>query len=156
MKDEPYIEISIPLLSKIQYPDTEELKTTLRKTSRHKAFEVFVAVGLIISIGVFGLLLQYPATGLAELAKDNSDLKDEIALLKRNTLDLTKTTVAVTDMDAIRAQALELGMQDPNENQIVYLPLPETDRLETIAFGEITEEQYQAAVNAIIAYNSNK
>ena len=107
-------------------------------------------------VGVFFMLLINPQVGLAELAKDNSDLKDDIAVLKRNILDSEEDVNGITDMDSIRAQALALGMQDPNTNQVVIIPMPEDDKLVTmISYDEefgISEEAYNSAVEALTNY----
>ena len=138
----------------------EELKKKeakiIRKESRSRIFETIIAVGLIMFVGVFFMLLINPQVGLAELAKDNSDLKDQIAVLKRNILDSEEDVNGITDMDSIRAQALALGMQDPNANQVVIIPMPEDDKLVTMVsydeeFG-ISEEAYDSAVEALTNY----
>ncbi len=165
--DEFYTEIYMPISRQVfEYPDlseqaTEEHKKELakkeqkiiRKNSRSILFETVVAIGLIISVGMFFMLLINPQVGLAELAKDNSDLKDEIAVLKRNILDSEEDVNGITDMDSIRAQALALGMQDPNTNQVVSIPMPEDDKLVTmISYDEefgISEEAYNNAVEAL-------
>ena len=35
-------------------------------------------------------------------------------------------------MDVIRAKALQLGMQDPNQNQVINLPISNNDSLRTV------------------------
>ena len=128
----------------------------IRKATRSRIFESVIAVGLIMFVGVFFMLLINPQVGLAELAKDNSDLKDDIAVLKRNILDSEEDVNGITDMDSIRAQALALGMQDPNTNQVVIIPMPEDDKLVTMVsydeeFG-ISEEAYDSAVEPLTNY----
>ena len=164
-----YTEIYMPVTKEVyEYPalvmdEAKEKKETLkdekkkiRRAARSRAFETVVAIGLILSVGVFLMLLINPQVGLAELAKDNSDLKDEIAVLKRNILDSEENLNGITDMDSIRAQALALGMQDPNANQVVTIPMPEDDKLVTMVsydeeFG-ISEEAYDSAVEALTNY----
>ena len=112
----------------------------LRKEQRHRArkltartvFETVVWVALIVLVGVFAMLLLYPQTELSELARDNSNLKDQINGLKTEILDAEENANRITDMDTIRAQALALGMQDPNQNQVVNLPVPNNDSLKTV------------------------
>lgn len=165
-----YTEVYVPVSRKVyEYPaldmsKTEEQKAELQKAeqkkirsvARRRNFEAFVAIGLIMFVGVFFMLLINPQVGLAELAKDNSDLKDQIAVLKRNILDSEEDVNGITDMDSIRAQALALGMQDPNANQVVTIPMPEDDKLVTMVsydeeFG-ISEEAYDSAVEALTNY----
>jgi len=149
-----------PALDPVKPEDKKEEfrkeKKLIRQATRRRAFETVIAVGLILFVGVFFMLLLNPQIGLAELAKDNSDLKDEIAVLKRNILDSEADVNGITDMDSIRAQALALGMQDPNTNQVVTIPMPEDDKLVTMVsydeeFG-ISEEAYDSAVEALTNY----
>ncbi len=167
--DEFYTEVYVPITRQVyEYPalnvsspeETKEEyqkdKKMIRKAARSRAFETVIAIGLILFVGVFFMLLINPQVGLAELAKDNSDLKDQIAVLKRNILDSEEDVNGITDMDSIRAQALALGMQDPNANQVVTIPMPEDDKLVTMVsydeeFG-ISEEAYNNAVEALTSY----
>ena len=164
-----YTEIYMPVEKRVyEYPaidaapdelQSRSVKTQskkVRKASRSTFFEFLVAAGLILFTGIFLMLLINPQVALSELAKDNSDLKDEIAVLKRNILDSEEDVNGITDMDSIRAQALALGMQDPNANQVVTIPMPEDDKLVTMVsydeeFG-ISEEAYEAAVEALSDY----
>ena len=164
-----YTEVYVPLTRQVyEYPalaeqtaeDKKEAlkkeKKSVRQATRSRIFETIIAVGLIIFVGAFFMLLINPQVGLAELAKDNSDLKDQIAVLKRNILDSEEDLNGITDMDSIRAQALALGMQDPNANQVVIIPMPEDDKLVTMVsydeeFG-ISEEAYDSAVEALTNY----
>ena len=167
--NEFYTEVYVPLTRQVyEYPalniseedrkkeEHEKEMKLIRKAARSRAFETIIAVGLIMFVGVFFMLLINPQVGLAELAKDNSDLKDDIAVLKRNILDSEEDVNGITDMDSIRAQALALGMQDPNANQVVTIPMPEDDKLVTMVsydeeFG-ISEEAYDSAVEALTNY----
>ena len=168
-ENEFYTEVYVPITRQVyEYPalntqtpeeKIEEYKKDqkrIRRDSRSRIFETFIAIGLILFVGVFFMLLIVPQVGLAELAKDNSDLKDDIAVLKRNILDSEEDVNGITDMDSIRAQALALGMQDPNANQVVTIPMPEDDKLVTMVsydeeFG-ISEEAYDSAVEALTSY----
>ncbi len=169
-EQEYYTEVYMPIARQVyKYPElsmsnppedkTEEIRKDrekIRRATRNRVFETIIAVGLIMFVGVFFILLINPQVGLAELAKDNSDLKDEIAVLKRNILDSEADVNGITDMDSIRAQALALGMQDPNANQVVTIPMPEDDKLVTmVSYDEeygISEEAYDSAVEALTNY----
>ncbi|MFA5727114.1 MAG: hypothetical protein WC886_05690, partial [Saccharofermentanaceae bacterium] len=64
----------------------------------------------------------------------------------------------ITDMDVIRSQALALGMQDPNANQLVILPMPGNDKLITVeAYDEdgISEEALENSINNLAEYYRN-
>ena len=111
---------------------TEEQKRKARKLTKRKVFETIMAVGLLILSGVFVMLLLFPQTELSELSRDNSNLKDGINTVKRKLLEAEENANGITDMDAVRAQALQLGMQDPNQNQVVNLPIPNNDSLKTV------------------------
>lgn len=143
-------------MEEIKLEKTKEQKKQIRKASRHHFFELFIACGLVVTIGIFGILLITPQVMLAKLSKDNSDLKDDIAVLKRQILDSEEDVNGITDMDSIRAQALALGMQDPNTNQVVTIPMPEDDKLVTmVSYDEeygISEEAYDNAVEALTQY----
>lgn len=105
----------------------------LDKKSRSRAFQTIIAVATILVAGFVMALTLYPQAQLSEISRDNSDLKDEIAEIKKQILDAKGDSNNVTDMDSIRAQAMALGMQDPNVNQIVNVPMPGSDRLVSVA-----------------------
>ena len=110
----------------------EEQKKKAKKLTKRKIFETFITVGLVIVSGLFVMMLLFPQTELSELSRDNSNLKDSISSVKRKILDAEENANGITDMDAVRAQALQLGMQDPNQNQVVNLPVPNNDSLKTV------------------------
>lgn len=112
---------------------SKESKSRWIKKTRHRFAQTIVAVGVILLVGVVFALTLYPQAQLSEISRDNSDLKDEIAELKKEILDAKGESDGVTDMDSIRAQAMALGMQDPNVNQIVTVPMPGSDRLVSVA-----------------------
>ncbi|MBQ6303424.1 MAG: hypothetical protein IJK83_05310 [Clostridiales bacterium] len=108
-----------------------EQKKKTRRLTRRKVFETIVSIILVIAMGIFVMLLLYPQTELSELARDNSNLKDQINVAKREIVNAEENANGVADMDVIRAQAIALGMQDPNQNQVISLPVPNTDSLRT-------------------------
>ena len=110
----------------------KEHKIKAKKITARTIFEPIAYVLLVTLIGAFFMLLLYPQTELSELARDNSNLKDQINGLKTEILDAEENANRITDMDTIRAQALALGMQDPNQNQVVNLPVPNNDSLKTV------------------------
>jgi hypothetical protein len=58
-------------------------------------------------------------------------------------------------MDVIRAQAIALGMQDPNQNQVINLPIPNTDSLHTnknYNTDGINDEAYKDSKDALADY----
>ena len=110
-----------------------EQKKKTRRLTRRKLFETILSIGLVILMGFFVMLLLYPQTEISELARDNSNLKDQINTAKREIVNAEENANGVTDMDVIRAQAIALGMQDPNQNQVINLPVPNTDSLRTRA-----------------------
>ncbi|MCR5288064.1 MAG: hypothetical protein K6D93_08985 [Saccharofermentans sp.] len=111
---------------------TEEEKKRVRKLTARKFFEATVSIMLVILTGVFFMLLLFPQTELSELARDNSNLKDGINTIKRQIVNAEENANGITDMDTVRAQALQLGMQDPNQNQVVNLPISNNDSLKTV------------------------
>ena len=132
-----------------------EMKKKVRRLTRRRAFETFIYVGLIVLVGVFVMLLIYPQMELSEMSRDNSDLKDEISTLRKSILDSEEDLNGITDMDTIRAQALALGMQDPNANQVVTIPMPSGDKLETvIVYDEngVSTDAYDHAVTGLQEY----
>jgi len=129
-----------------------------RKYTAKRAFEASVFICLVLMVGFFVLLLLYPQTELAELSRDNSNTKDRISVLKNEIIDAEEAANGLTDMDAIRAQALGLGMQDPNQNQVVNLPIPSNDNLTTAvsydAYG-ISKEALDNAMGSLEEYYQN-
>lgn len=127
----------------------------IRKATRHRVFETVVCIGLIVLVGFFVWLLIYPQMELSEMARDNSDLKDEISILRKNILDSEEDVNGITDMETVRAQALAMGMQDPNANQVVTIPVPDGDKLATVVIYDeygISEDAYNRAVNNLEEY----
>ena len=108
-----------------------EQKKKTRRLTRRKLFETIISIGLVILMGCFVMLLLYPQTEISELARDNSNLKDQINTTKREIVNAEENANGIADMDVIRAQAIDLGMQDPNQNQVINLPIPNTDSLKT-------------------------
>ena len=133
----------------------KEQKRKIAKLTARKFFETFLCAGIIIAIGAMAILLMYPQTEISEIARDNSNLKDEISSLKTQILDAEENAHGVTDMDTVRAQALALGMQDPNQNQVVSLPVPNNDSLKTVVtynMDGINAEALENAANALATY----
>lgn len=132
-----------------------EQKRKNAKLTRRKLFETIISIGLIIAIGVFVMLLLYPQTEISELARDNSNLKDQINTAKREIVNAEENANGIADMDVIRAQALALGMQDPNQNQVINLPIPNTDSLRTkvnYTTDGISEEAFKDSKDALADY----
>jgi cell division protein FtsL len=117
----------------IEHEDAKEHKKKTRKLTRRKFFETVFSIILVILLGFFVMLLLYPQTEVSELARDNSNLKDQINTTKREIVNAEENANGIADMDVIRAQAIALGMQDPNQNQVINLPVPNTDSLRTKA-----------------------
>lgn len=126
-----------------------------RKLTGRRVFETVVVLLLVVFVSALMILMMYPQTQLAEMSRDNSNAKDRIAKLKNEILDAEEDANGISDMDNIRAQALALGMQDPNQNQIVNLPIPHNDSLKTVitydAYG-VSEEALENAVNNLTDY----
>ena len=134
---------------------SEVSKSKWRKKTRHRFAQTIVAVGVILLVGVVFALTLYPQAQLSEISRDNSDLKDEIAELKKEILDAKGESDGVTDMDSIRAQAMALGMQDTNVNQIVNVPMPGSDRLVSVATYDsngISDDALEAAQENLKEY----
>ena len=132
-----------------------ENKKKTRRLTRRKLFETVISIILVIAIGVFVMLLLYPQTEISELARDNSNLKDQINTVKREIVNAEENANGVADMDVIRARAIALGMQDPNQNQVVSLPIPNTDSLKTrINYNSdgINDDAYKDSKDALADY----
>lgn len=131
-------------------------KRKVRRLTRRRLFETVLAISLIVLCGVFVWLLIYPQMELSEISRDNSDLKDEITVLKKQVMDSEEDANGITDMDSIRAQALSLGMQDPNANQVVNIPMPNSDKLVTVvSYDEmygVSDEAYDRAIENLQGY----
>ncbi|MBR6880858.1 MAG: hypothetical protein IKN14_07250 [Clostridiales bacterium] len=125
------------------------------KSARKRLFEAVVSIALILLVGVFMFLLLYPQTELSELSSDNSDLKDEIAVLRKQIVDSEENMNGIMDMESIRAQALTLGMQDPNANQVISIPMPKRDKLVTVVTYDdygVSEDAYKNALANLADY----
>ena len=78
--------------------------------------------------------------------------------MRQQIVDAEEGVSGITDMDVIRSQALALGMQDPNANQLVILPMPGNDKLITVeAYDEdgISEEALENSINNLAEYYRN-
>ena len=136
----------------------KEEKRREARLSRRRALQTIMFVGAIILAGVFFSLLLYPQSEMGELSRDNSDAKDRISALRQQIVDAEEGVSGITDMDVIRSQALALGMQDPNANQLVILPMPGNDKLITVeAYDEdgISEEALENSINNLAEYYRN-
>ena len=132
-----------------------ENKKKSRRLTGRRLFETILSIGLVILIGFFVMLLLYPQTEISELARDNSNLKDQINTAKREIVNAEENANGIADMDVIRAQAIALGMQDPNHNQVINLPVPNTDSLRTRANYNsegINDEAFNDSKDALADY----
>lgn len=133
----------------------KERRKKLARKNRSRTLQTILAVIGIIVVGVVFAIALYPQAQLSEMSRDNSDLKDEISELKKEILDAKGNSDGVTDMDSIRAQAMALGMQEPNANQIVNVPMPSSDRLISVATYDsngISDDALEAARENLKAY----
>jgi cell division protein FtsL len=149
-------ERSVQYAKEHEDPQTRlENKKKSRRLTRRKLFETIISIILVIAIGVFVMLLLYPQTEISELARDNSNLKDQINTVKREIVNAEENANGVADMDVIRARAIALGMQDPNMNQVISLPIPNTDSLKTrINYNSdgINEDAFRDSKDALADY----
>ena len=126
-----------------------------RKLTGRRLFETVIVLLLVVFVSALLILMMYPQTQLAEMSRDNSNAKVRINRLKNDILDAEEEANGVSDMDRIREQALALGMQDPNQNQVINLPVPRNDSLKTIvsydSYG-ISEEALDSAVGSLTEY----
>ena len=169
IEDEPLIIEENPVVSyeavherTVQYAkDHEDRKMRLenkkksRRLTGRRLFETIISIGLVILLGFFVMLLLYPQTELSELARDNSNLKDQINTIKREIVNAEENANGIADMDVIRAQAIALGMQDPNQNQVINLPIPNTDSLKTrkeYNSDGIDDDEYNDSKDALADY----
>lgn len=131
------------------------LKKKGRRLSIRNFFSSLMIMSLIVAVAAFVMILLGPQQELSEIAKDNSDLKDEISVLRRQIVDSEESVNGITDMDSIRAQALALGMQDPSVNQVVNVATASGDRLVSVvtydAYG-VSEEAYNNALSSLSRY----
>lgn len=132
-----------------------EQKKKTRKLTGRRFFETVFSIILVILLGFFVMLLLYPQTEVSELARDNSNLKDQINTTKREIVKAEENANGIADMDVIRAQAIALGMQDPNQNQVINLPIPNTDSLRTKAnynSDGINDDDFKDSKDALADY----
>ncbi|SCW32641.1 Cell division protein FtsL [Ruminococcaceae bacterium YRB3002] len=121
-----------------------------RRLTGRRVFEAIIALLLVVFVSALAILMMYPQTQLAEMSRDNSNAKDRITKLRNEILDAEENINGVSDMDNIRRQALQLGMQDPNHNQVVNLPIPSTDTLRTVVSYDSDGISEEALENAVV------
>lgn len=137
----------------------KEEKKRARRLTRRRFFESVLAILLILGLGAFAFLMIYPQAELSEIARDNSDLKDEITKVKREIALAEEQAEVNQNLDAIRARAAAIGLKDADENQIVYLPVPNSDSLKTFMTphsDEIDPEALKDAEDALEHYYQTK
>lgn len=120
-----------------------------------RSVEIIMSIVAIIVVGVFSAFMLYPKAELSEMSRRNSDLKDDISDLRREIVAQEGANNGITDMDSIRAQAFALGMQEPNANQVVTLPMPNSDRLVSVITYDangINDEVLSQATNNLVQY----
>lgn len=156
--DKRSAEINEKLASEKNRDIIREQRRQSRRLTGRRVFETVVVLLLVVFVSALMILMMYPQTQLAEMSRDNSDTKDRIVKLRNDILDAEEAANGISDMDKIRAQALALGMQDPNQNQIVNLPVPDNDSLKTVisydSYG-VSEEALENAVEGLSDYYRN-
>lgn len=118
-----------------------------------------IACVIVVVAGIMLMLLLYPQAQLSELSRNNSEAKDRIAVLKQQLSDVEENNNGIADMDIIKSQALALGMQEPNANQVVTVPMPKEDKFITMSgynTDGISEEAYDNAVQNLSDYYLNR
>ncbi len=133
----------------------KEIRQRVKLLVGKRFLEPVAAILLIVLIGLFVMVLLFPQTEISELARDNSNLKDQINTTKREIVKAEENANGIADMDAIRAQALALGMQDPNQNQVINLPLPNTDSLKTrmtYNYDGISDDAFKDSKDSLAEY----
>ena len=133
----------------------KEQKEKARNLTKRKFIQTFLTIAVVLISGIFVMLLLFPQTELSEISRDNSNLKDQINTVKREIVNAEENANGVADMDVIRARAIALGMQDPNMNQVISLPIPNTDSLKTrINYNSdgINEEAFKDSKDALADY----
>lgn len=133
----------------------KEQKEKAKKLTTRKFVQTALTIAVVLFTGAFVMMLLFPQTELSELSRDNSNLKDKINTVKRQITEAEENAHGITDMDAVRAQALQLGMQDPNQNQVVNLPIANNDSLKTVvpydSYG-VNEDVLKANEDALEEY----
>ena len=156
--DKRSAELNEKLASEKNRDIIREQRRQSRRLTGRRVFETVIVLLLVVFVSALMILMMYPQTQLAEMSRDNSDTKDRIVKLRNDILDAEEAANGISDMDKIRAQALALGMQDPNQNQIVNLPVPDNDSLKTVisydSYG-VSEEALENAVEGLSDYYRN-
>ena len=156
--DKRSAELNEKLASEKNRDIIREQRRQSRRLTGRRVFETVIVLLLVVFVSALMILMMYPQTQLAEMSRDNSDTTDRIVKLRNDILDAEEAANGISDMDKIRAQALALGMQDPNQNQIVNLPVPDNDSLKTVisydSYG-VSEEALENAVEGLSDYYRN-
>ncbi|MCQ2533665.1 MAG: hypothetical protein MJ172_03755 [Clostridia bacterium] len=144
------------------YQSLELSKTERRKIRAQKlSYSIIGSIicFIIVVAGVLMMLVLYPQAQLSELSRSNSEAKDRISALKQELSDVEENNNGITDMDIIKSQALALGMQEPNANQVVTVPMPKEDKFITMSgysADGVSEEAYNAAIQNLAEYYQDR
>ncbi len=132
----------------------DEQRKIMAQKRGYVILTVFLSI-IIVVCGAMMMLLLYPQAQLSEMARNNSEAKDRIAVLKQELSDVEENNNGITDMDIIKSQALALGMQEPNANQVVTVQRPRDDKFITMSgysADGVSEEIYDEAVENLADY----
>lgn len=102
----------------------------IRKSTKRSGIKLFGGVlGIVLILTtMFGFILGQQ-TKLVELNFENAKIEREITKLEVLQTQRNRELEELFDKHDVRMRALELGMQDPIQSQIVYLNVPVQDRL---------------------------
>lgn len=129
-----------------------------RKKHASVAFCRFVAIGVIVMF-VFASALIYLNVMMLRAATKVDDLKDELALITEQNNHKEMAISQKLDFKSIEEKAInELGMQKPDNSQIVYVGVKQTSYSEVAeepSFGQNIAESIKSAVDGVVEYFAN-
>lgn len=132
----------------------KDIKKKNSRLIRRRFFECFLLSSLITLLGLLMILFLMPQSELSEISRDNSNLKDQITEIQRELVAAEENANPVGDIEYVKAKAIELGMQEPNANQVITLPLPHTDTLKTVN-SEVDEKAFITAQDELAEHYQN-
>ena len=137
-----------------KFINIKDSKKKCARLIRRRFFECFLLSSLIILLGLLTILFLMPQSELSEISRDNSNLKDQITEVQRELVTAEENANPAGDIEYIKAKAIELGMQEPNANQVITLPLPHTDTLKTVN-SEVDEKSFITAQDELAEHYQN-
>ena len=137
-------------------PEERPLPQKQRRVKARTALAPFTLVG-VLAVACLLVLVVFGYVQLFEATTEVSNLENQLAALQAQQTQLQSRYEARIDLDSIETAAKDLGLSKPTQDQIIYVDLAGTDRVEiyqeekTNVVGEIIAAM-EESVSGLIAY----